>query len=163
MPTLTKVLFAATLAAPFAMLAACSSSSSSSGTAGATTTTSSNSSTTSSTASTTTGTGGGTTTTTSSSSDNCQANCIANNQTAYEKFAGDQLTECGCKSGAACASDCTAECADPTTLTATSACGMCLNTEGGKGLGSACTTAAVGDCAADNDCKAFTTCVLACP
>jgi hypothetical protein len=100
------------------------------------------------------GTGGGA---------NCQMDCINNNMAAAQKFEGYELKECACTSGAPCASMCTAECANPSTLSQSSPCGMCLLNEAGKGTSSACTNkAGIQDCLPDSTCAPFVQCIIAC-
>ena len=77
---------------------------------------------------------------------------------------GQQLQYCGCKASMACASQCTAECADPTTLTQTSPCGQCLLGQAAMGMGSSCTVSGyIAKCLSDPDCSAFANCGMACP
>jgi hypothetical protein len=93
----------------------------------------------------------------------CTGNCIANNMAAFKKFEGYELMDCGCASGSACASMCTAECADPSSLTTTSPCGMCLDTQADMGESSSCTVSAGTSCILDSTCSAFVKCAMACP
>ena len=108
----------------------------------------------------------------------CRGTCVANHAAGYQKFTGYILKECGCPAagpdggtdagvvvdagGPPCESECTAQCADPTTLTSTSPCGTCLAQEGAKGTASTCTDkAALVDCT-DTECAAFVACALPC-
>jgi hypothetical protein len=85
---------------------------------------------------------------------------------AAQKFEGYELKECGCADAGStpCASVCTAECSNPSTLSQTTPCGMCLLNEAMKTTSSTCTVkAAETDCLADTTCTPFVTCILACP
>jgi hypothetical protein len=96
----------------------------------------------------------------------CRQNCINNNPAPAQKLEDYTLRECGCQAnaGAVCTAMCTAECADPTQLMATSACGMCLQTEQAKWTGSPCfVRAALTDCSGDATCARIIQCELACP
>ena len=92
----------------------------------------------------------------------CEQNCIDNNMAAYTKFAGYELQSCACASGSVCASMCTAECMNPSTLSMNSPCGVCLTNEAGKGTASTCTVSAGLMCIGDSTCSAFVTCEQAC-
>jgi hypothetical protein len=93
----------------------------------------------------------------------CLQMCETSNVTAYETFVGFELKDCGCMAGGSCASVCTAACADPSTLTGTSPCGMCLTSQTLDEMGSACTTTAGETCIGDTQCAPFVECALACP
>jgi hypothetical protein len=80
------------------------------------------------------------------------------------KFEGFTLQECGCATGSPCLATCTAECANPATITQTSPCGLCLGAEQAKGVASACIIkAALTDCSADPTCGPFLACAQPCP
>jgi len=159
-----------TLFAPAAILLACSSGgSTATGTGGAGTGT--GGSKTTATASSTGAAGGSTTTATSSSAGTggsagdggvmaCEAACVANQMSAYAKFATYQIASCGCASGAPCESSCTSACTSGGT--ASNTCISCLLTEAEKGGASTCTQSAEASCEADPACQAFTTCVDGC-
>jgi hypothetical protein len=93
----------------------------------------------------------------------CQANCVTAHMAGYLKFQGYELSSCGCAAGAPCSSQCTAECADPASLTTTSPCGICLSTQENMGMGSSCTVSAGTTCFFDATCSAFVMCEQACP
>ena len=67
----------------------------------------------------------------------CLQMCIANNMLPYDNFVGLELESCGCMTGGPCASVCTAACANPSTLTGASPCGMCSGGSGRDGDGPA--------------------------
>jgi hypothetical protein len=143
------------LSAPAALFIACSSSGSGSSTTGSggtsaasTSAASTSGSTTSSSAS---GTGGAAA---------CQQNCITTNSAAYAKFQGYLLADCGCASGAPCATDCASACGDGGTPS--SACTSCVTTQEMMGSTSTCTTAAGTSCVSDTTCSAFVSCELTC-
>jgi len=94
----------------------------------------------------------------------CQQACVDNNPTTYQKFDSYELTECGCAANSPCHASCTAECANPSTLTQSSPCGTCLQAEFNKENGSVCTIhAAINDCLPDPACAQFVNCLLTCP
>jgi hypothetical protein len=93
----------------------------------------------------------------------CITMCETDNVVAYETFVGYELKDCGCAAGTPCAGLCTAECADPSTLTATSPCGMCLESQTLKAMSSPCTVNAGTTCIGDPKCASFVSCGLACP
>jgi hypothetical protein len=83
---------------------------------------------------------------------------------AAQKFEGDELNACACAGPTApCATKCTAECANPSTLMQNTPCGMCLLAEAAKKTMSTCTLTAAGKCQADTTCAPFVACVLTCP
>ncbi len=93
----------------------------------------------------------------------CRGACVANHPAAYQKFIGYALKECGCTTGAACASMCTGDCA-AMMLSDNDPCSNCLLNEAQKGTGSACTTkAAISDCLPDSTCSPFIQCEISCP
>jgi hypothetical protein len=110
---------------------------------------------------TTTGTGGG------DAGPSCNSQCISMYPTAFAKFEGYLLEECGCSHDAGappCAAMCSAADCMATMMSQVSmACTTCLETEAGKGLSSMCTVkAAETDCATDTSCKAFSACGICC-
>ena len=110
-------------------------------------------------------TGSSTTSTGTGGAPSCNDQCTTMYPTAYQKFVGYELTECGCATGSPCATDCAGSCASgkPNGTSPNSACATCLSAEGNKGLGSSCTlTAAETDCAGDSTCKSFSSCGLCC-
>jgi hypothetical protein len=85
------------------------------------------------------------------------------NQAAFTKFEGYELMECGCAAASPCSTQCTAECANPSTLNQNSPCGQCLIGEAAKTTMSTCTLkAGETDCIGDPTCAPFLTCVLGC-
>lgn len=100
----------------------------------------------------------------------CQQACAMTHAAGLQAFNGYQFQECGCPADAGappCATECTAECMDPTTLMASTPCGMCLQAEKAKGSMSSCTLQAAilnpNDCQSNQDCAKFLTCEQACP
>jgi hypothetical protein len=93
----------------------------------------------------------------------CLQMCEDNNMAAYVQFVGHELLRCGCAGGMPCSAVCTAECANPQSLTAGSPCGMCLQAEVVKTSNSPCTVNAATDCIASSNCAPFVQCGLACP
>jgi len=93
----------------------------------------------------------------------CVKACETSHAAAYAKFIGYELQECGCANAAACVAECTAECANPTTLTGASPCGQCLITQVDMGSSSTCSLRAeLTDCESDAVCRPFLTCVQTC-
>lgn len=97
----------------------------------------------------------------------CAECCTMEYPHGYARFQCYELEECACASGAPCASDCTAECADPSKLageSTTDTCPKCLLTQAGMLTNSACTlTAATSDCTSDNVCSPFVSdCAINC-
>lgn len=93
----------------------------------------------------------------------CLDACEANNPAAYVLFAGYELTNCACQAGAPCAGACTAECANPTTLTSTSTCGVCLAAQEAMAANSSCIVTAAETCFGNAACSPLLTCGEACP
>jgi Cys-rich repeat protein len=89
----------------------------------------------------------------------CLDTCVRNNLSAYQKFLGYQLTDCGCTANGECYSDCH----DATSAEPSSACGTCLAAQTAEDLSSTCTLTAAGDCSNDPACTAFQACAGACP
>jgi hypothetical protein len=92
----------------------------------------------------------------------CAENCATENPTAFKSFEGDELQSCACASSTPCASDCTSECATPSTLTESSPCGQCLLQQAEQGESSSCTISAGETCEGNATCKPFVSCVLGC-
>ena len=107
---------------------------------------------------------GGSSSATSSSGTTCQQACALKFPAGEQRFLTDELKECGCAvPPAPCAGACAGTCANPSTFTLGSPCGMCLVAEAAKGTSSACTVkAASADCQADTVCQPYLQCVLPC-
>src|SRR5262249_23946221 len=145
----TKILLLAAFATPALGIACSSSSTNATGTRASTTTSHMGGSTTTSSHS--------TSSTSSSAADggdagHCTMNCINSNMTAAQKFEVDEVMSCGCGATGPCKTQCTAECANPSTLMQSTPCGMCLLAEANKKTMSTCTVAAAGVCQADTTC-----------
>ena len=93
---------------------------------------------------------------------NCYNACIANNMAAYQLFIGYEISKCGCGSGT-CASDCTAECANPSSYSTSSACGTCIGNQENLGSSSSCITGAGIACEINGSCSPFISCSQPCP
>jgi hypothetical protein len=96
---------------------------------------------------------------------NCYNACISQYPTAYTAFVDTELTDCGCNSGSPCVSSCTAECANMSTYSDSSTCGMCIDNQENLGSSSACTATAGAYClfTASAACHDFISCSNACP
>jgi hypothetical protein len=89
----------------------------------------------------------------------CLEACIEANPSAYEKFLGHQITDCGCTESGECYS----ACHESTSADPSSACGTCLAGQTADGLSSTCTLTAAEDCSNDTACTAFQVCAGMCP
>jgi hypothetical protein len=93
----------------------------------------------------------------------CKTDCTMKYMSGYEAFLFDTVQTCGCTASGACASECAANCSDPTSITPSSPCGTCIGGEVSKGLTSTCLLSAVGNCNGQPTCRQFLACVQACP
>jgi hypothetical protein len=92
----------------------------------------------------------------------CQQTCEATNMAGFDKFVGDALSVCACAAGSPCNADCTAECADASTLMMGSTCATCLRTQIGTSPHPVCVTTAGTLCFGDSTCDSFLSCVQGC-
>jgi hypothetical protein len=94
----------------------------------------------------------------------CASNCVKANMAGYiQFFEDDELQSCACAAMTTpCNSMCVSECATPSTLTASSPCGVCLKDQAGMGSASACSATATTTCMGQSSCAAFLTCVQGC-
>jgi hypothetical protein len=91
----------------------------------------------------------------------CEQACVNGNPTAYKELVGYILSFCACGGGSLpCAGECAGECADPSTLTAGSPCGMCINAQGA--MQGACVQTGADKCQADPTCNPILSCELGC-
>ena len=92
----------------------------------------------------------------------CQQTCEANDMAGFDKFVEDVLATCACVAGSACNADCTAECADASTLMMGSTCAACLRTQTGTSPHPMRVTTAGTLCFGDSTCDSFLSCVQGC-
>jgi len=92
----------------------------------------------------------------------CEQACETSEMAGFDKFVGDALAACACAAGSPCNADCTAECADASTLMMGSACAACLRTQIGTSPRPVCVTTAGTLCFGDSTCDSFLSCVQGC-
>ncbi len=92
----------------------------------------------------------------------CQQACETSDMEGFDKFVVDALDSCACAAGSPCSADCTAECADASSLRMGSTCATCLRTQIGTSPRPVCVTTAGTLCFGDSTCDSFLSCVQGC-
>lgn len=92
----------------------------------------------------------------------CQQTCESNDMAGFDKFVEDVLATCACVAAAPCNADCTAECADASTLMMGSTCALCLRMQIDTSPRPVCVTTAGTLCFGDSTCDSFLSCVQGC-
>jgi hypothetical protein len=92
----------------------------------------------------------------------CEQTCESNEVAGFDKFVEDVLATCACAAGSPCNADCTAECADASTLKMGSTCATCLRTQIQMSPRPVCVTTAGTLCFGDSTCDSFLNCIQGC-